>query len=64
MHDQLHAACDKLFTETDYLDQILDADEVVEGKIDLALSVAKRVRRESTIVVRELARIRDNQLQP
>lgn len=61
--DQLHAACDKLFTEVDHLDRILDVDELSQERVELALSVAKRVRRDSNLVVRALARLRD-QLQP
>ena len=62
--DQLHATCDKLFTEVDHLDRVLgDADDLSEAQIILALSVAKRVRRDSTILVRLLASLRD-QLQP
>lgn len=62
--DQLHDSLDKLFTEVDHLERLTDADEVPADKVNLALSVAKRVRRESTMVVQALARIRDNQLQP
>lgn len=62
--DQLHRATDKLFTEIDHLDDVLgDAERLSEEQIVLALSVAKRVRRESTLVVRLLASLRD-QLQP
>ncbi len=61
--DQLHDALDKLFTEVDHLERLTDEDEVPEENVPLALSVAKRVRRESTMVVRHLAAARD-QLQP
>jgi hypothetical protein len=62
MH-QLHALSDKLFTEMDHLERLLNRDELDEDEISLALSVAKRVRRDSTLLVRHLASLRD-QLQP
>lgn len=58
--DELHRNADKLTTEVQHLNNILDSDE---PNVDLALSVAKRVRRDSNLVVRALARLRD-QLQP
>jgi hypothetical protein len=58
--DQLHATCDKLFTEVDRLERVLDTDDLSEDRIRIALGVAKRVRRESTELVRELARRRDS----
>lgn len=58
--DELHRDADKLTTEVRHLNNILDSDE---PNVDLALSVAKRVRRDSNLVVRALARLRD-QLQP
>lgn len=61
--DELHEAFDKLFTETDHLDRIL-GDGVEPETLLLLLSVAKNVRRHSTLVVRLLAAERDNQLQP
>jgi hypothetical protein len=61
MEDQLHEALDKLFTEVDHLERVTDTDD---PPVDLALSVAKRVRAASTLCVRALARIRDQQLQP
>lgn len=63
--DELHEAddaIDKLLTEADHLERIAANDLTPEG-IDLALSVAKRVRRDATLVVRVLARLRD-ELQP
>jgi hypothetical protein len=53
--DDYTAAADKLFREIKHLDRIIDGDDV-----DLALSIAKRVRRESTLLVRALARHRDH----
>lgn len=61
--DQLHRSADKLFTDIDHLDRLLDPEELDAERVDLALSVAKRVRRESTLLVRLLASLRD-QLQP
>lgn len=62
--DELHRSADKLFTEVDHLDRILEGDELDQDRIELALSVAKRVRRDSTLLVRLLAALRDQQLQP
>ena len=59
--DELHDPLDKLFTETDYLDRVTDAEELDPDRIRLALSVAKRVRREATNVIRALASRRDAQ---
>jgi len=56
--DQVHAACDNLFTEVDHLDRIIEDDLDATG-IGLALSVAKRVRKQSTLVVQALANERD-----
>lgn len=62
--EELHAACDKLFTEMDHLERIINSDDWTRDRIELALSVAKRVRRDSTLAVRLLASLRDNELQP
>jgi hypothetical protein len=59
--DQLHDSLDKLYTEVDYLDRVTDEDELDGDRIRLALSVAKRVRREAGNVVRSLAARRDEQ---
>lgn len=61
--DELHRSADKFFAEVDHLERMLDADEMSDERIRLALASAKRVRRESNLVVRALARLRD-QLQP
>jgi hypothetical protein len=53
---------DKFFSEVDMLEQMLEHD-LDEDTVELALSQAKRVRREGNLVVRALARLRD-QLQP
>jgi hypothetical protein len=61
--NELHAAADKLFTEVDHLDRILAGqDDPSEEQVSLALGVAKRVRRDCTILVRLLAAARDQQL--
>ena len=60
--DQLHEAdeaIDKLLTEADHLDRVVGQDGMNTERVDLALSVAKRVRRDSNLVVRALARLRD-----
>jgi len=58
--EELHRAADKLFTEVDHLDRILAGDELPEDdELLLALAVAKSVRRDSTILVRLLASLRD-----
>lgn len=62
--DQLHGAADKLFTEIDHLDRILeDFDPDDEDQVRLALSMAKHVRQHSTLLVRALAALRDQLLQ-
>jgi hypothetical protein len=57
--DELHRFADKFFTEVDHLDTLL-ADDPTEDTIDLALSQAKRVRRQSVQLVRVLAELRDD----
>lgn len=52
--DDYMAAADKLFTEIDHLRRALDDDN------EIALSIAKSVRRKSTILVQAIARHRDN----
>jgi hypothetical protein len=59
--DQLHDSLDKLFTEIHYLDRTTDTDELGAEQVNIALSIAKRVRRESTNVIRALAARRDQQ---
>jgi hypothetical protein len=58
---QLHRSADKLSTDTTHLSHLIDplGDDPSPEQIELALSVAKRVRRESTILVRLLASLRD-----
>ncbi len=56
--NQVHAACDSLFTEVDHLDRIVGED-LSPDSVELALVVAKRARRSATLVVRTLATARD-----
>lgn len=59
--EELHHAVDKFLTEVDHLDGLLpeDLDTLDSDTIMLALSVAKRGKKQLTLVVRELARLRD-----
>lgn len=52
------ATADKLLLEIKHLERIIDENP------ELALVVAKNVRRQSTLLVRELARHRDNSYSP
>lgn len=61
--DQLHRSADKLADDSRHLTHIFLGEELDPDEVELALSVAKRVRRESTLLVRLLASLRD-QLQP
>lgn len=61
--EELHRVADKVFTEVDHLERALDSDDLDTDRIALALAAAKRVRRDATILVRQLASLRD-QLQP
>lgn len=63
MLSRLHNTSDKLLTEVDHLERLMNCDELDAERCRLALSVAKRVRRDSTLLVRLLASHRD-QLQP
>lgn len=60
--DELHRSADKFFKEADLLDRFLEHDPDARD-IELVLAQAKRVRRDANMVVRALARLRD-QLQP
>lgn len=58
---QLHDSLDRLFTEVDHLDRLTDTDDEWDAdRVALALSVAKRVRRDATQLVRVLAALRDS----
>lgn len=61
--DQLHRSADKLASEANLLSRTLRSDTSDEDVVAVALASAKRVRRESTIIVKLLASLRD-QLQP
>lgn len=64
--DELHHALDKFERATDHLVQIterIDPDDPDLARVAIALGTAKRVRRESNLLVRALARLRD-QSQP
>lgn len=61
--DELHRTADKLFIEVDHLRHVLDG-ELDAARTELALSVAKSVRRKSTLLLRLIASYRDNELQP
>lgn len=61
--DELQQALHKLDREHQHLSRIAEQDFDDRDHIDLALSQAKRVRSASTILVRAIARHRD-QLQP
>ncbi len=56
--DQVHAACDNLFTEIDHLEKVV-CDGVTDESLELTLSIAKRVRRASTVFIGALASRRD-----
>lgn len=59
---ELHRQADKLRTDLHHLEDLLESCESEEA-VELALSVAKRVRRNSNLLVRQLAELRDK-LQP
>lgn len=61
--DQLHRSADKLASEANLLSRTLRSDTSDEDVVAVALASAKRVRRESTIIVKLLVLLRD-QLQP
>lgn len=63
--DELHENADKLMTDLDHLERVFncDPDQFDYDRTELALHITKRVRRESTLLVRQLAAHRD-QLQP
>lgn len=57
--ENVYRAADNLFTAVDHLDRVI-GDELTSQGIPLALSLAKRVRRESTLLIGQLAQERDN----
>lgn len=56
---QLNSTAEKLEREAAILGDIIEGDLEDERRIDLAVTVAKRVRTQSTFLVRQLARKRD-----
>ena len=62
---ELHRQADKFARDAKLLKQQIDAidGESTERSVSLALSTAKRVRRDANVVTRELARTLD-ELQP
>jgi hypothetical protein len=59
--DELHRSADKLATDSQHLATLIEADDTPDDdQINVALGVAKRVRRTSTLLVRQLAELRDN----
>lgn len=60
--DELHRTTDKFERESDLLIRMLERvpEDPSREHVDLTLSQAKRVRRESNLVVRALARLRDS----
>lgn len=57
--EKLYATSDKLFNEVYHLECALDADELDEDRIKLAIAALKRVRKYSTLSLQELAKLRD-----
>lgn len=60
----LHREADRVRTDTKHLIQVIEGGPLESDRLDLALSIAKRVRRTSTLLVKALAKERDDQLQP
>jgi len=61
--DELHRSADKFHRESTILIEMLDVEDVSREHAELLLFQAKRVRREANILVRAIARERD-ELQP
>jgi hypothetical protein len=62
--EQPHRETDRLTTDSAHLAQLVNGGPLEGNRLELALSVAKRVRRTSNILIKALARERDEQLQP
>ena len=60
LHEQADEAIDKLLTEIDHFERVVGQESINRDRVDLALAQAKRVRRDSNMVVRALARLRDH----
>jgi hypothetical protein len=64
LHGEVEVQADKLDREYEILDIMLSAEDRLSAEqVQLAVRQAKRVRAESTLLVRSLARLRDD-LQP
>lgn len=64
LHRDVTRQADKLDREYEILEMMLSAEEVSTAEqVSLAVRQAKRVRAESTLLVRSLAKLRDD-LQP
>lgn len=61
--DDYTALADKLATDSKHLDTLLQK-EPDEETLPVAIGVAKRVRRTSTMLVQQLAALRDTKRQP
>ena len=61
--DDYTALADKLATDSHHLDTLLQK-EPDEETLPVAIAVAKRVRRTSTMLVQQLAALRDTKRQP
>lgn len=57
--DDLHDLVDRVTTESDHLERVLASDSPSPEEITLALSIARRGRRQLTLLVRALAERRD-----
>lgn len=54
--DELHRFAEKLTRDVRHMERVLDsADADEETRLALSLSIAKRVRRDSTLLVRAIA---------
>lgn len=58
-----HREADRVRTDANHLMQVMSEGELQDERLDLAISIAKRVRRTSTLLVKSLAKERDK-LQP
>lgn len=64
LHGEVEVQADKLDREYEILDIMLAAEDRLSAEqVKLAVRQAKRVRQEASMLVRSLARLRDN-LQP
>jgi len=62
--NRLDAAADRLETEIDHLllqvESITQSEQLDDSHLELAVSQAKRVRRDATLILKLLAQTRDN----